>query len=208
MRVIVNEWLTKPISLEHGVRQGVPFLRCCIFFVLKSSCVKFVLVLKSKAFFYQALKDYNTRWECMTSLVKSVCSLEALFHVIRIYERASGAELNVSKTEAMWLGAWRSRTDQPFGLTWVPKIKILGVVFGQAAESDTWQPKLKKLGNHLNLWKSRSLSHVGKSLIVNTLGIRKLLYLATILSVPRWVVSQANNLVWPFLWGCGIETVS
>jgi len=56
----------------------------------------------------------------------------------------------------MCLGAWRSRTDQPFGLTLVSKMKILGVVFGQAAESDNWQPKLKKLENHRNLWKSRS----------------------------------------------------
>ena len=50
-----------------------------------------------------------------------------------------------SKTEAMWLGAWRSRTDQPYGLTWVSKMKILGVVFGHETESDNWQPKLKKL---------------------------------------------------------------
>ena len=108
-----------------------------------------------------------------TSLVKSVYSLGALLNVVRIYERGSGAKLNVSKTEAMWLGAWRSRTDQPFGLTWVSKMKILGVVFGQATESDNWQPKLKKLENHLNLWKSRSLSLVGKFLIINTLGIKK-----------------------------------
>ena len=87
-------------------------------------------------------------------------------------------------------------------------MKILGVVFGQAAESDNWQPKLKKSENHLNLWKSRSLSLVGKSLIVNALGISKLLYLATILPVPKWVISEVNNLIWPFLSGYRIETVS
>ena len=138
------------------------------------------------------------------SLVKSIRSVEALFNVIKIYELGSGAKLNVSKTEAMWLGAWRSRTDQPFGLTWVPKVKILGVVFGQTTESENWRPKLKKLENHLNLWKSRSLSFVGKSLIVNSLGISKLLYLATILPIPKWVVSEVNNLIWPFLWGSHI----
>ena len=67
---------------------------------------------------------------------------------------------------------------------------------------------LKKLEDHLNLWKSRSLSLVGKSLIVNTIGISKLLYLATILPVPKWVISEVNNLIWPFLWGCRMETVS
>ena len=108
----------------------------------------------------------------------------------------------------MWLGAWRSHTDQPYGLTWVSKMKILGVVFGHNTESDNWKPKLKELENHLNLWKSRSLSLVGKSLIINTLGISKLLYLATILPVPNWVISEVKNLIWPFLWGCRMETVS
>ena len=108
----------------------------------------------------------------------------------------------------MWLGVWCPQTDQPFGLMWVSKIKILGVVFRQNTESDNWQPKLKKLENHLTLWKSCSLSLVGKSLIVNTLGISKLLYLPTILSVPKWVVTEVNNLIWPFLWGCHIEAVS
>jgi len=37
-----------------------------------------------------------------TSLVKSIRSLECLFYVIRIYERGSGAKLNISKTEATW----------------------------------------------------------------------------------------------------------
>ena len=43
---------------------------------------------------------------------------------------------------------------------------------------------------------------------MNTIGISKLLYLATILPVPKWVISEVNNLIWPFLWGCRMETVS
>ena len=143
-----------------------------------------------------------------TSFVKTFPSLVKLFDVIRIYEQGSGAKLNVSKTEAMWLGAWRSRTDQPLGLTWVTKMKILGVVFGDVSDQDNWQPKLTKLEKHLNLWKSRSLSFVGKSLIVNTLGISKLTYLASVLTVPKSVINKVNQLVWPFLWGSKIETVS
>ena len=65
-----------------------------------------------------------------TTFVKNVSSLIQLFNVISLYEKGSGAKLNLSKTEAMWLGAWRSRKDQPLRLTWVQKIKILGVWFG------------------------------------------------------------------------------
>lgn len=57
-------------------------------------------------------------------------------------------------------------------------MKILGVVFGNDTEVDNWQPKLEKLEKHLKLCKSRSLSLVGKSLLVNVLGISKLFYLS------------------------------
>ena len=60
-------------------------------------------------------------------------------------------------------------------------MKILGVVFGQVTELDNWQPKLEKLEKHLNLWKSHSLSYVGKSLIIDVLAISKLLYLVSVL---------------------------
>lgn len=38
--------------------------------------------------------------------------------------------MNISNTEAMWLGSWKDRVDQPLGLKWVNKMKSLGVVFG------------------------------------------------------------------------------
>jgi len=188
--------------ISQGPQGGFPFSNVVILCVETLAC-KIRSCAEIEGFLLPGAKGSQYKVgvyaDDTTSLVKSVRSLEALFKVIRIYERGSGAKLNVSKTEAMWLGAWRSRTDQPFGLTWVSRVKILGVVFGQNTESDNWQPKVKKLENHLNLWKSCFLSLVGKSFIVNTLGISKLLYLATILSVPKWVVPEVNNLIWPFL---------
>ena len=118
-----------------------------------------------------------------TSFVKNHRSLMNFFQSVRVYERRSSAKLNLSKTEAMRLGAWKSRTDQPLGLTWVRKMKILGVFFGENTEQDNWMPKLKKLQLHLNLWKRRFLSLVGRALLVNALGLIKLNYLASVLIV-------------------------
>lgn len=129
--------------------------------------------------------------------------------MISIYERGSGAKLNRSKTEAMWLGSWKSRVDEPLGLTWVCKMKILGVIFETIpVEIDNWEPKLEKLEKALNLWKSRSLLFVGKALIVNVLGLSKLLYLGRLLPMPTWVLARVNQLVWGFVWGSRMETVS
>ena len=122
-----------------------------------------------------------------TFFVKDVSFLQKLFQLLRKYELGTGAKLNVNKTEAMWLGAWRTCTDTPLGLTWVNKMKILGVYFSNGlstVEQENWQPKLSKLEKNLNRWKSRNLSLVGKALIVNTLGASKFWFLAKILPAP------------------------
>ena len=87
-------------------------------------------------------------------------------------------------------------------------MKNLGVIFGSNVEQDNWLPKLKKLESHLNLWKRRSLSLVGRALLVNTLGLSKLNYLATVLIVPDWVKHKVNYLIWPFLWRKKFEPVA
>ena len=56
-----------------------------------------------------------------TVCLNDLSSLQSLFSLISIYERGSGAKLNKSKTEAMWLGSWQSPTDEPLGLSWVAK---------------------------------------------------------------------------------------
>ena len=109
----------------------------------------------------------------------------------------------------MWLEAWRFRSDEPLGLTWVKKMKIMGVVFGTIPkEHFNWQPKLEKLEKSLNLWKSRSLSLPGKTLIINTLGLSKLLYLPEFLLFQNGSLRGLMPLIWPFLWGSKMETVS
>ena len=49
---------------------------------------------------------------------------------------------------------------------------------------------------------------VGKYLVINVLGVSKLLYLARVLVAPRWMIDRFNSLIWNFLWGSKIEPVA
>ena len=56
------------------------------------------------------------------------------------FKEYSGLEINTAKTEAMWLGEWKDRTDEPFGFKW-PKepINALGIFFSYNQEcADTF----------------------------------------------------------------------
>ena len=213
MQIIVNGFLSDKIPIKRGVRQGdslspmlyilcVEVLACKV----RASCDIEGFLLPGAGGVQFKVGQYA---DDATSLVKNAASLHNLFREIKLYELGTGAKLNVSKTEAMWLGAWKDRTDQSLGLTWVRKLKILGVVFGTVpVERDNWEPRLSKLDNSLSLWQSRSLSFVGRVLILNVLGLSKLLYLSRVLIPPRWVFDKYNCLVWPFLWGTRLETVA
>ena len=101
-------------------------------------------------------------WQCAddtTVFVKTMSSLYALFETISLYEKGTAARLNLFKMEAMCLGAWKSCRDEPLGLTWVKKMKILGVFFATVSvDQDNWEPRLSKLDK--SLWKARSLSYI------------------------------------------------
>ena len=215
MRILVNGFLTEKIPLERGVRQGDPLSP--LLYILCSEVLACNIRTEKKihGFLLPGARgqEFKIRQyaDDSTCFVKDIYSLSVLFSILQKYERGSGAKLNYSKTEAMWLGAWHACPDTPLGLTWVTKMKVLGVWYSNGlvnVDPDNWQSKLNKLEKNLNLWKSRSLSFVGKALIINTLGASKFWFLAKLLPTPEWVISRFKTLVFNFLWNSKIETVS
>lgn len=176
MTIVINGYLTEQIELKRGVHQGDPlspllYVLCVEVLASQIRASPFItgfLLPGSGTYFW--VRQYADD----TKFVKNLLSLVQLFNVVTLYERGSGAKLNHSKTEAMWLGTWRSRLDEPLGLTWVKKMKVLGVWFGVVpVEQDNWASKVSKLKKAVNLWKSRSLSLVGKCMVVNVIGLSK-----------------------------------
>ena len=146
-----------------------------------------------------------------TNFVEDEKSLCNLLKVVSKYEKGSGAKLNTSKWEAMWLGRWRDNGASPFGLKWVKKMRILGVYFSNGlllVDDDNWICKLDKLRSVLNLWSSRELSFIVRAMIINVLGASRFWHMAKILPPPRQVIDSYNSIVWPFIWKGKIEPIS
>lgn len=54
----------------------------------------------------------------------------------------------------------------------------------------------------LDSWRIRKLTIFGKSQIINSLNVSKLLYVATILEYPgQNTIKQMNRIIFSFLWG-------
>ena len=60
--------------------------------------------------------------------------------------------------------------------------------------------KILNLEKTLNTWQQRNLTLYGKINIVKTLGISKLIYSASVLTVPDHYILEINKLIFNFIW--------
>ena len=115
-----------------------------------------------------------------TSLVvTSDQAISEVFEVYRVFENGSGAKLNLSKCEGLWLGSWNGRVDSPVDILRTSvKIKVLGVFIGPGdLEEANGRPRITAVENVLNSWRQRSLTFRGKNLVINNLALARVWYI-------------------------------
>ena len=125
----------------------------------------------------------------------------AVFSTYEKFEKGTGSKLNLSKCEGLWLGAWRDRSDSPVLIAWSSvKIKVLGVFLGNGSMEDSnWCPLIEAV-ECLNSWHSRSLSYGGKAVVSNALALSRVWYVASLVPMPPWALSELNSLIFKFFW--------
>ena len=137
-----------------------------------------------------------------SAIVISDSGIKAVFDVYSLFEKASGSRLNLGKCKGLWLGSWRGRSDSPVAIEWVSTmIKILGIYigFGDVASAN-WNPRIDAVSKCLCSWRMRHLSLGGRALVSNALALSRIWYVASLVHMPRWVLSELNSLLFKFFW--------
>ena len=125
-----------------------------------------------------------------TAFIRDDLSAASLFDLLDQFGELSGLKINKSKTEGLWLGAWKCRLgiDEPFGILWLRQyVTALGIAFPYnvlVGNEINFGERLGKLKKVLNIWSSRHLTILGRIAIVKNLALAKLVYSCSVLNVP------------------------
>ena len=106
----------------------------------------------------------------------------------------------------------KDRKDhQNFGIDFVECIKIVGFKIGNnVTQDDIWHPIYVKFEKVLNLWKSRHLSLLKKSIAVNVLASSKIwyMYIGSVLYMSKHYICKFQRLIFNFVWNCKSEPLA
>ena len=203
-----NGYLSDPVDLKRGVRQGCPV--SCLIFILCLECLADKIRSNNNL---NGLKLNITNIKlCLyaddiTFFVKNEDELKECIREINMYGDVSGLTLNLKKCEGLWIGNYKFRQPgcKVCGINWPTEpIKCLGIYVGHnknACDELNWNRKIVKMANILRCWRNRDLTIFGKVQIIKSLALPNIIYSANCCDIPNGVIQRINELIFNFIWG-------
>ncbi len=96
---------------------------------------------------------------------------------MRCYEKASGAQVNETKTVGLRAGNWKENLANDHDIKWSDKsIKSLSVMQGMGACESYWDRQIEKMKNKCARWSKRKLSFQGRGHVIKSEIINSIMY--------------------------------
>ena len=157
--MIVNGHISNEFPICRGVGQGCAISPLLYVLTMEPFAIK---IRHSPSFRGLNIPGYpeEARISQYADDTTLICTNLASIHeslLCQSFGTASGAKLNKEKTCGMWLGGWKTRTDQPYGIKWVTEKKMLGFTFTHHdVYKANWQPIREKFEKTLNVHSRQS----------------------------------------------------
>ena len=211
--IIINGKICKGFNILRGVKQGDAL--SCIIFIM---CMEPLLLNIEQNAAIECInseqlgclpKVYAYADDVNCTIKKSQMSLENLFFEYERLSRRSGLILNADKTEIMSLGSNEPARftidylDASYVVATKEKIKINGVSFQKNYDdlvTTNVRDAVAKMDKFFRTWSRRSLSTLGKILVVKTFGISQLIFLMQSIELKPAHFKFINNVIYKFIW--------
>ncbi len=200
-----NGFSSQFFKVSRGIRQGCPISALLFLLVVE---VMSLHIKQNQKIEGIPIGNFDIKISQLaddtTLFLRDIDSLREALSFLDIFKCCTGLKLNRSKTEIIWLGSQCNSTVKPLGLRVTnSSVRCLGVLCNTNvtdAVNENFVSKIKKLKKLLAMWSQRNLSLKGKITFLRTMAIPQILYIASVLPVPKWVIKEADQLFFSFLW--------
>ena len=200
--VNINGFLSKPIPLRSGVRQGCPLSPMLYVLVIEILAIQLRINPNIVGFRINGEKIVSCHYMDDTTITirENRCFKEVIKELSH-YEEASGSKVNYDKTKGLWAGSWKNRRVPPIEIKWTSKnVKALGVFFGNDNPAlATYNMIVPKLIKKLNYWKQFKLSQIGKARVVEIYLASKLIYAINFYPIPLGMKKDLQKKIFSFI---------
>ena len=205
--VLVNGFISTTFSVSRGVRQGCPLSALLYSLYIEP----FGLMIEKDRHIHPlripgrvAPKTLQYA-DDITLLLSADTSLYALFDVCHSFRRATGSTINLDKTQGLPLGNPDISAAIATRIHWCDAegIEILGIHFFtdyKRTQNYNWMLLIGHLTAQLQKLQARPLSLKGKVLILNSIVLSRLWYIASVLPIPTSEFRELERQIFDFLW--------
>ena len=212
--ILINGKVVKGFNILRGVKQG-DSLSCILFIMCMEPLLRNiennneVEQLHSTSLNCDLPKSYAYADDVNCTVKDSHRSVQAIFYEYERLTKISGLELNADKTEILRLG---SEIETRYVVNYMgeihrldtkEKIKINGILFqrdGDRRRRENIEAVKEKITNQLKKWTRRSLSTIGKILILKTFGISQIIFLMQSMELKDADIKALNLILYKFIW--------
>ena len=211
--ILINGRIVKGFRILRGVKQG-DALSCIIFIICMEPLIRnldanAIIRPINSVTVGNLPKVYAYADDVSCAIIDSIDSLQQVFNEYERLSKRSGLVLNADKTEIMRLGSSDelrynvSYLNQQFLIATKEKIKINGILFQRDYKelvNENAKAAINRMDKFFRSWSRRSLSTLGRILIVKTFGISQLIFMMQSVSFDNSHYKLFNNLIYKFVW--------
>ena len=197
-------------KLGRGCRQGDPispylFILCAEILSIRirnNKNIKGIKIDNVELKFSQYADDASA------FLDGSKTSLEETLQELETFADISGLKTNFDKTQVVWIGAKKYRTDSiktRWKLSWgATQFRLLGITFNVDLDKIigiNYTDRIAQIKNSIKIWRRRFLTPLGKITVIKSLLLPKLTHLLIALPNPDTeTLNNINGIFFDFLW--------
>ena len=210
-RILLNGYLGEKIFIRRGIRQGDP--TSGYLFILAVEVLSKVILHSEKFVGIRISDNIEVRLsqyadDSLLFVNGSTEDVKGVVDELSAFCRMSGLRLNASKTKCLAIGPDHAIMEgvnlDPLGLSWVEELTVLGIKFANNNINITdmnLKEKLPLIYAEIKKWNKRTITLMGKIVVIKSLLLSKIVHILTSLPNPsEHMIKQIEEIFWKFLW--------